>query len=176
MKSEHSTSCFRCGSEVAATWNYCDQCGVRSPSRRNAGFWVRAVAFGIDMAVVSVGATVLLTPVAVAVQASAADAVALRQTEAGFEALATFAVLILQWLYFAVLESSSAQATVGKRLLGLRVVDARGRRLSFQRAHFRYLARIPSAALAGLGYLMVGIARSKRGLHDRLAGTQVWRA
>ena len=48
---------------------------------------------------------------------------------------AVFAFLMLGMaLYFGFLESSPYQATVGKRLLGLRVVDGDGARLTFKRA------------------------------------------
>src|SRR5262245_30233262 len=41
---------------------------------------------------------------------------------------------VVDWLYYALLESSPVQATVGKRLLGLAVADEDGKRISFARA------------------------------------------
>src|SRR4051794_36949739 len=57
---------------------------------------------------------------------------------------AAFAVL-LGWLYCAGLESASGRATLGKRALGLKVVDRAGRRVSFLRATGRHFAKFLSA-------------------------------
>lgn len=79
------------------------------------------------------------------------------------------------WLYFSLMESSSSQGTVGKIVCGLRVTDTQGRRISFGRATGRYFAKILSALILLIGYLMVGWTRQKRGLHDFIAGTLVVR-
>lgn len=46
-------------------------------------------------------------------------------------------VVLPTWLYFSLAESSSWQATLGKRLLGLRVTDTTGKRLSLPSAMIR---------------------------------------
>lgn len=46
------------------------------------------------------------------------------------------------YLYFALSESSVQQATVGKRLLGLRVTDTAGKRISFGRALLRTIVKL----------------------------------
>jgi RDD family len=51
----------------------------------------------------------------------------------------------------------------------------RGARISFGRATERYFAKILSALTLGIGYLMVGWTKQKRGLHDFIAGTLVTR-
>ena len=48
------------------------------------------------------------------------------------------------WLYFALLESSPWQATVGKKILGLKVVHLDGSRISFGRATARYFSKFLS--------------------------------
>jgi uncharacterized RDD family membrane protein YckC len=83
--------------------------------------------------------------------------------------------LVGDWLYFSLMESSSSQGTVGKIVCGLRVTDIQGRRISFGRATGRYFAKILSALILLIGYLMVGWTRQKRGLHDFIAGTLVVR-
>ncbi|HVL38576.1 MAG TPA: RDD family protein [Fimbriimonadaceae bacterium] len=50
-----------------------------------------------------------------------------------------FTVSLPSWLYFALCESSPAQATIGKLILGLYVTDDDGARLSFPRAMARTL-------------------------------------
>jgi uncharacterized RDD family membrane protein YckC len=50
--------------------------------------------------------------------------------------------LVVAWLYFAVMESSAWQATIGKRIVGASVMDLTGERINFGRASIRYLAKL----------------------------------
>ncbi len=87
--------------------------------------------------------------------------------------LGTVAVLVGEWLYFAFLESSSWQATLGKKTLGLAVVNADGTQLTFGRASVRYVAKIVSGITLCIGYMMAGWTPQKRALHDMIAETLV---
>jgi uncharacterized RDD family membrane protein YckC len=83
------------------------------------------------------------------------------------------AAVIIPWLYTAVQECSASQATLGKRLLTLKVTDLEGRRISFARASGRFFASlIPSF---GIGYCMALFTRRKQALHDIIAGCFVIR-
>ena len=63
---------------------------------------------------------------------------------------------MIGWLYFALMESSERGATVGKMAFGLRVVTSDGQRLSFHStATGRYFAKIISAIILGIGFLMI---------------------
>jgi uncharacterized RDD family membrane protein YckC len=62
---------------------------------------------------------------------------------------------------------------VGKLAMGIRVTDLEGRRISFWRAVGRYAAKIVSAMILLIGFLMVAWTRRKQGLHDMLANTLV---
>lgn len=86
-----------------------------------------------------------------------------------------FITLSVRLLYFAVLESSAWQATIGKRVLGCKVVDLDGQRISFGQAAGRYFAKIVSALTLGLGFLMAGFTEKNQALHDKIAGTLVIR-
>lgn len=81
-----------------------------------------------------------------------------------------------QWLYEALLTSSSWQATIGKRVLGLKVVDEAGNRIGFGRATGRFFAKILSSMFFYIGFIMIGFTERKTGLHDMLAGTRVLRS
>jgi len=81
--------------------------------------------------------------------------------------------IIVDWLYNALQESSSYQATVGKRAVGIIVVGERGQRISFGQATGRYFGKILSWMTLGLLFLMVAFSENKRGLHDIMAGTFV---
>ena len=82
---------------------------------------------------------------------------------------------LVNWLYAALLESSSYQATLGKMALGLKVIALEGHRISFARATGRHFAKILSLLMFLIGFIMVGFTRRKQGLHDMLAGTLVIR-
>lgn len=80
---------------------------------------------------------------------------------------------LLYWLYFAGMESSAGQATIGKRLLKLRVVDLQGQRISFGKATGRYFAKILSALPLCLGFLAAAFSKRRQAWHDKLAGCLV---
>ena len=79
------------------------------------------------------------------------------------------------WLYFAVMESSPGQATLGKNLLGIKVTGMDGERISFLNATGRHFAKIISTMILFIGFLMVIWTDKKQGLHDMLAKTLVVR-
>jgi len=77
--------------------------------------------------------------------------------------------VIINWLYWAVMESSSKQATLGKMALGIIVTDYEGKGISFGRATGRQFARIISALILLIGYIMAGFTEKKQALHDMIA-------
>ena len=81
--------------------------------------------------------------------------------------------LVIGWLYYAGLESSANQATLGKRAMGLQVTDLDGNRIGFGKATGRYFAKIISALILLIGFIMVAFTEKKQGLHDMIAGTLV---
>jgi uncharacterized RDD family membrane protein YckC len=83
--------------------------------------------------------------------------------------------LMLSWIYYASLESSAWQATLGKKILGLKVADLAGNRISFARASGRFFGKILSGMILGIGFLMAGFTERKQALHDILAGCLVLR-
>jgi uncharacterized RDD family membrane protein YckC len=85
------------------------------------------------------------------------------------------AIIVASWLYYALMESSAKQATLGKLALSLRVTDMSGNRLSFGRASGRYFGKIISGLIMCIGYMMAGFTQQKQALHDIMAGTLVVR-
>ena len=83
---------------------------------------------------------------------------------------------IASWLYGAGFESSRWQATPGKMVVGVKVTDPEGRRISFARATGRQFGKWLSGLILCIGYLMVAFTEKKQGLHDMLAGTLVRRS
>jgi len=80
-----------------------------------------------------------------------------------------FALALLYQLYFG----GVAGQTLGKRVLGLRVISTRGDEPGPLRGFMRFLAMVVSLAPAGLGFLWALFDRERRALHDHLAGTYV---
>jgi len=66
------------------------------------------------------------------------------------------------------------QATLGKRVLGLRVTDVNGARIFFGRASTRFFGKFLSTATLGFGFLMVLWTQNKQGLHDLVSGCLVY--
>ncbi len=139
------------------------------------GFWIRVVAFIIDAVLLRV----VVAPVGM-IFGGLGMAGTMRGLHAGLALLGGGITSILwvfgSWLYEALMESSSYQATLGKMIFGMKVTDLNGNRISFERATGRHFAKWLSGMILGIGYIMVGFSDRKQGLHDLLAGTLVRRA
>ena len=96
-----------------------------------------------------------------------------KQHSTQFELIVNLIGLVEYWLYFAILESSELQATVGKRFLNLKVTDLSGEKISFGKATGRHFGKIISFVILLIGFLMVIWDKKKQGLHDKMAGTLV---
>ena len=81
----------------------------------------------------------------------------------------------LGWAYFAGMESSPLQATVGKLTVGLFVTQENGERISFGQATGRFFGKIISSLTLCIGFMMAGWTSRKQALHDIMAGTFVHR-
>jgi uncharacterized RDD family membrane protein YckC len=160
-------------------------------SVRYAGFWFRVLAAIIDGIALAIAAKIVgfflpappLPPSSANIDAIMAYANALMPTGT------LIADALIAWAYFALQESSAAQATIGKRLLGIRVSTEDGGRLSLASASLRawplYLPNIAWLVGSWLGGLVglaafvacicVAFSERKQGLHDRMAGAVLTR-
>ena len=136
------------------------------------GFWKRVMAYIVDIIVISIPVTLLF--------GSGMSLGVDEQTPGTYDVhlnldmtLPEFIILLISWVYFAGLESSEWQGTIGKRLFGMRVTDTEGGRITFFRATGRYLSKFLSSALLMIGFIMVAFTAKKQGLHDMIAGTLV---
>lgn len=179
--------CPRCGSVNDSGSLYCAACGLpldeasanvstpHVPRRRSipawelgrpAGFWIRAAARMIE------GITLIAAGVVLAVlllQQNYFDSYL--TGESGWTSVDTLAVL-LEVAYMTILVGAFA-GTVGKLLLGMRVVRTNGSRVGYPLAFARYIAQYLSLLLLGIGYLIVAFRQDKRGLHDLICDTVV---
>ncbi|WP_395395774.1 RDD family protein [Novosphingobium sp. BL-8A] len=138
------------------------------------GFWWRVLAYVIDSVILSIATTMIAAMFNVSTASTNAQdgyGMAILSGYLFFFSITT----VLQWLYFAGLESSPWQGTIGKLAVGLVVTDLHGNRISFLRATGRYFAKILSGMILLIGYIMVGFTERKQGLHDIIASTLVFK-
>ncbi len=86
-----------------------------------------------------------------------------------------FLNLILNWLYFTVLESSKLKASLGKFILGVKITDLNNQKISFKQANIRYWSKLISCLILMYGFIMIMFTAKKQGCHDMLAKTTVIR-
>jgi uncharacterized RDD family membrane protein YckC len=157
--------CPNCGVRLEGNPKYCSNCGTEldlpdfmetqsagMTTTGHAGFWLRLVAWIIDaIVVVVVSFMIRLVPIP----------------------FGPLLIILIIWLYYALMESSPTRATLGKMALGIVVMDMYGNRVSFGRATGRYFGKIISTIILFIGYLMIAFTEKKQGLHDIMADTLV---
>jgi uncharacterized RDD family membrane protein YckC len=85
------------------------------------------------------------------------------------------AVWVAGAFYWPLMHASRRQATFGKALVGLKVSRFDGRRISIVRSLWREIAKMFSAAVAMLGYILAAFTPRKQALHDLMSATYVVR-
>lgn len=151
-----------------------------------AGFWLRFVAYLIDRIILSIFTTAVLVPFFFLLGGAALLDALIRNRGQGFEPgqlgrlimigiLISVIAALVQWLYYAYLESGEKQATWGKQALGLYVTDLQGNRITFGRASGRFFAKFITGLTMGIGYIMAGFTERKQALHDMIANCLVLR-
>ncbi|MBL8300838.1 MAG: RDD family protein [Rhodanobacteraceae bacterium] len=117
----------------------------------HAGFWRRFAAYTLDNLILLIPAIVLnIIPL-----------------------LGVLLFYVGRWLYFALMESSPSQATLGKQAFGLKVTDDHGQPITFARATGRFFGGAVSNIILYIGYMMAGFTERKQALHDLMANTCV---
>jgi uncharacterized RDD family membrane protein YckC len=198
--------CNRCGGQNLSATQFCAHCGSSlSPDASTlvpqtpanaitpppliasqayparvepyAGFWLRVIAAIIDAVIVQAVVWPVTLVIGFIIGLAGAS---VQMPHAGIRLVAIIVGATLgiaaHWIYEATMESSSRQATLGKMVLGLKVTDVQGRRISFARATGRTFAKYLSSMILCIGYIMAGLTERKQALHDIIAGTLVWRS
>ena len=132
---------------------------------RPAGFWVRLVALAIDCVVFALVRFSLRLAARRIWRGSLDDSVLLELTILLF-------TLAFAGIYMMLLHAVGGQ-TIGKMLVGARVVLVDGDPVPLGASLIRFLGYFLSSFPLGFGYLMAGFRRDKRALHDLIAGTRV---
>lgn len=155
--------CPRCGRENNEQAQFCQGCGTslknlgqKSRSMKTkiavqyAGFWRRFVAAFIDITLILIALSSVVLPMI------------------RFLKITSIGWLVIPWIYSAIMESSSKQATLGKMALGIVVTDLEGRRISFVKATGRHFCKILSILSLFIGFIMAGFTKKKQALHDMM--------
>jgi uncharacterized RDD family membrane protein YckC len=156
-----------------------------------AGFWCRAAALVLDWLVVALflipaGLVFLLgpkrsTPCTVREKGGIGfngepNATCHVPTMATwlFVGLLLFGAAVAATLYFSLLEGGPSGQTLGKRVLGIRVVDtAGGGPIGTSRGVGRYLVRLASTLACGIGYLWMIFDSHRQTWHDKAVDSNV---
>jgi len=139
-----------------------------------AGFWLRAAACAIDTILI-VGIFILVASFFPSTFEKLLPPASASITDMPQPAPFLIILLVgLGTLYYTIFESSSWQATPGKRILKLYVTDLNGQRITFRRALIRNLARQISGIFF-VGYVITGFTENKQALHDIISSCLVLR-
>ena len=154
----------------------------------DAGFFLRALAFWFDGAVLAIIEFATIRPLLGSYTRKVDEGLALVAQNGRMalspsvlnEVLAACAVYLsawvfLMWLYYVPLEGSRVGASLGKLLVGIAVVDGEYRTVSIARATARFVGKVLSYATLGIGFLLAGVTHRKQAMHDFLSGCYVIR-
>lgn len=127
----------------------------RSGPWPRSGFWIRFGASFIDGLLAGIVSNIIFRLVGVSV------------------AVSELISLVVALSYFTYFEGSTGQ-TLGKRLLGIRVVGIEsGQTIGYQRAATRYLVSIVSGLCILIGYLWMLWDPEKQTWHDKASSAVV---
>lgn len=135
------------------------------------GFFVRAGAFLIDTVIVTFITLLMRFPlwiVSFGIPENIWNAGVL------FSYTMKDILLYICGVAYYVLLTYYTGATIGKKLMNLKVISADGGKLTLLNVIYREtIGRFLCTFAMGIGYLMAGIDKEKRGLHDVLCDTRV---
>jgi len=123
---------------------------------RYQGFWIRFLAYILDGFIIGIPVWLLQIGLIYAT---------------GMQSmmyLASFAGVVL-----VIYMDGIKGGTPGKLILGMRIVNEKGEYIGIPMAILRYIGKILSGMILGIGYFMIGWDEKKQGLHDKITQTYV---
>jgi len=157
-----------------------------------AGFWIRFCAYLIDYIILSIPLWIITTIIFLIFLSTSDvfyymmyDSTYMYRELTNEEAIsfmvsyysALLIMIIINFIgavaYFGGLHASKWQATIGKKIFGLKVTDMSGNRISFWKAVGRYAAMAFLSGIFLIGYIMAAFTDKKQSLHDIIASTIV---
>ena len=82
-------------------------------------------------------------------------------------------LLLFNWFYFAFSESSCWQATFGKKILKIQVVDVNQQQINFMKATQRFVLSFLTIFTFFIGFFIALGNQKKLAIHDKFSGTFV---
>ena len=157
--------CANCGAALAPTVESSTLDTAPTPAQvqpatgvEYVGFWTRFAAWIIDSFIILI--IMIITIVATMF--------------VGFVGI--LVILLLPWLYYWLFTGLQGQ-TLGKKAVGIKVVDGQGDIPGLGRAALReVVGKVISSIPFFLGFFWIGWDSRKQGWHDKLAGTYVVRS
>jgi uncharacterized RDD family membrane protein YckC len=140
------------------------------------GFWIRLVAYIIDVIIIAVPvlilAVILGVIIGVASSSSSNSSSTTSAAATGVSSLIQLISLVISIGYFVYFWGKGQ--TIGMRVFHLRVADANtGQPIGYGRAALRYLGYIVSALVCYIGFIWAAFDGRKQGWHDKIASTVV---
>lgn len=143
-----------------------------------AGFWRRLPAFIIDNIILQILTEIIITPLKLNLDinetsfSSIEDIIQNLDTFIiyGLSAIAIY--MTISCLYFTLFHGSTGQ-TIGKKIMGVKVVPVADGMMTYRKAFVRYIGYGISEIPLFLGFLWIAFDKNKQGWHDKIAGTYV---
>lgn len=140
-----------------------------SDTPQYAGFGQRIAAFLLDVIIQTIAGFIIGYVWALAFIANGGT------SQEGLQLINFGLRCVIGWIYFAAMESSELQGTLGKLALGIKVTDITGSRVSFSQASGRWFGKWVSTLILTIGWWMAAFTPKRQALHDMLAGCVVVR-
>lgn len=165
--------CAKCGKSYQADFKKCPYCNKQetktTPVQDNFGnyrertslrfFQFKQADFALRMTAMMIDLIILLIPSIILIVFT--------------KVIGVILCIILGWAYYALLESSSLQGTIGKFALKLEVTDLEGQPLNLLQATKRYFAHYLSILTLGAGFIILAFNDKKQAIHDLLTDCMV---
>lgn len=124
-----------------------------------AGFWIRFAASILDTIIVMVPLAIISYFITGAWEGDISTSIA-------------------SFLYYLILPVVWVGYTIGKRIVGIRIVKVNGEKVGFGTTLMRYVVAsliyiVTLGALVIVSLFMIGLRKDKRAIHDFVAGTYV---
>lgn len=165
--------CSKCGKSYQADFKICPYCNKKeteiAPARENFGnyrehtclrfFQFKQADFPLRAAAMMIDFIILIIPVFLLIYFT--------------KIIGVIICVIIGWAYYALLESSTLQGTIGKFALKLEVTDLEGQPLNLFQATKRYFAHYLSILTLGAGFIILAFNDKKQAIHDLLTDCMV---
>ena len=160
--------------QAAADWNPYEagvgpeaQPGLAGGPPAYAEFLPRVGAYRLDAVFCGMFGIIIQVGLAIVFGVMSAGDEGMIGLGSGLGSLLAFVATIV---YFVGYETSDKQGTWGKQILGIKVTDLHGRRITTGLAVGRFFAKIISNLTCGIGYLLPLFTDRKQTLHDLICG------